>query len=142
MSKFKSFLSGGKLSKSNDILVALFTLGTLCWFPSVEGWFFIKNFLSFAVFAIIYTGILVPLYMIFRKIIASKQRKIALPVIFICILLLVMQNGIMLYLYSYRILVSIYSLCITVPVSIIVTFSCAVWMRLSDEHKNTKITLT
>ncbi|MDR0682420.1 MAG: hypothetical protein LBG15_11330 [Dysgonamonadaceae bacterium] len=136
MSRFKSFLFGKKLSKCNDVLVVVFTLGTLGWFPSVEGLFFIKNLFDFVFFVIIYVGILFPLYVIFRKIMASKQEKIAISVILICILLLMIQNSIILYLYSFRVLVSVYSLSITIPVSLIVAFFCIVWMRRSGEYKN------
>jgi hypothetical protein len=135
MGKFKSSLFGEKLSKCNDVLVVVFTLGTLGWFPSIEGLIFVKNLLDFIVFVAIYVGILFPLYIIFRRIIASKQEKIAISVILICILLLIIQNGIMLYLYSFRVLVSIYSLSITIPVSLIVSFFCIIWMRRSNEHK-------
>jgi hypothetical protein len=136
MGKLGAFLFGEKLSGSNDVLVVIVALESLGWLPSMGGLFFVENLWHFLVFVVIYVGIIFPLYIIIRKIIASKQGKMAVSVILICILLLIIQNGVMLYLYSFRVLVSAGSLWVTIPVSLIVTFCCVAWMRISNEHKN------
>jgi hypothetical protein len=135
INKIEIFLFGKKLSTRSNILILFYTLGSIGWFPSVEGLLFVKNLWDYVIFAIIYVGILVPLYIIIGRIIAPKQEKISVLEMSICVLLMTIQSGIMLYMYSYQILHSNNSLWITIPSSLIVTFIGVTWTRFYKDDK-------
>jgi uncharacterized protein (DUF486 family) len=54
----------------------------------------------------------------------------------VCGALLMIQNGIIIYLYSHQILVSKSSLCIAILISLLIAFICVeFWVQISNKNK-------
>jgi hypothetical protein len=140
MNKFKKMFSfSKKLSNSSGVLLVLLILGTFAWMPSLIKIFFMKTILDCSFFLVVYGGIFGVFYLFIGNRLASKQLITNKLITGICIVLMVILNGIMIYLYSFRILVSIDSLCITIPASMLVTLFCTeIWIQISNKTKNKK----
>jgi hypothetical protein len=132
MDKIEICLFGAKLSRGKNAFIIFFTIASLAWLPQIEGLCFIKNPVNFILFAFIYFLISLSFYVIFGRTMASKkQKKVSIPVKLICLLVMIILDGIMVYLYVFRILVTQASVGITVPISLIVTYICVrVWTGL------------
>ena len=120
-----------KLSKSEDLFVNFMALGTLAWFPPVGGSMFVSDSMDFVIIALVYLGISIPLYLYIRKrIMLFKPINTLLIIRVVSILAIIMLNTSLIFLYSYRIIVSKESLYINVLFSLFVVFGCVeAWVK-------------
>jgi len=121
-------------------LLTFLTVGTMGWFPTLlsNGIFDVINNASEAIlFLFIYVAICVLLFLFIGHKLISKKVKTNVFIVILCVVSMILLNGIMIYLYSYKILVSKDSLFVTIPVSLLVAIVCAeIWIRISNKVKN------
>ena len=134
MDKIELFLFGKKLSVKNNLIIIVFTLASIGWYPGVAGVAFVESAWDYILFAFIFSGVIIPLYAVNGKIIASKQESISLPIILVCLLSIVIENCTIIYLYSYKIFESKESLWVTIPASVIISVVSIIWMRYYRER--------
>lgn len=125
MDKIERFLFGKKLSKRDNLFILLLTLGTLGWIPSVSGSSFRDTLWGFSIFALVYVIFGILLYSVIGRIISLAKGRITSLAILWCILFVIVQNFIMLYLYSYVITGSLRNLIITALASFCFAVICA-----------------
>lgn len=126
--------SAKKFSKGEDVFAVIMSLGTLSWFPTMGSSLFVENFVDFLLLAIIYVGISFSLFIYIRKRIALyKPIKTLLSVKIICVLAMISLNASLIFLYSYHILISEWSLFFCILFSLFVVFGCVeAWIRGVD----------
>ncbi|MDR1381738.1 MAG: hypothetical protein LBJ47_09720 [Tannerella sp.] len=124
MNRIKEFIFR---KRPNDLPVIFITLGSLGWLPPAAGQLVEKAY--FSAFAILYVSLSILLCLITGKIVTSERVRISLPKRFFCPLLILLLNGVMLYRYSFKILVTMDSFLITIPAGLLVALICAIWIK-------------
>jgi len=111
-------------------------MAAICWlvilFYTVEqnSWGMINN----TIFLYIVLFLISSRFLTYR--LAKKQAKANLLIACICIVLITIQNGIIIYLYSTQIAVSKSNLFIAILFSLLTIFICVeIWIRISAKNK-------
>ena len=139
INKAKLFSFSKKINGSSSVLFVLLTVGALAWFPSLamNGIFLIENISECILYIAIYLCISGILYLFIGNRLVSNQIKINSLITSLCIALMIILNGVMIYLYSAQIFMSKSSLYITIPASLLVTLLCVeMWIRISNKDRN------
>jgi hypothetical protein len=129
------------LHHNSGVLAVFLIVSTLGWVPSVGCRFFMKEWWEFAVFVVVYCSITLILYLFVGNRLTSKQVKVNTWIVSICIVLMTIQNGIIISLYSFRVFASKSSVYIIIPFSLFITLICVeIWICISNKTKDRKNT--
>jgi hypothetical protein len=142
MSIVKWFSFSKKLSGGRSALCVVLTLAPLGWLPSAGGLHFVKGVWSYVFFVAVYSIAILALHLLIGNRLAHKNVTTSTLSTIVCVALLMIQNGIIIYLYSSRILVSKSSLCLTIPASLLIAFICTEFcVQISNKNKKKTVDL-
>jgi hypothetical protein len=138
MNTIKRLFSFAKSLPHNSGVLAVFLIvSTWGWLPSVGCRFFMKELWEFVVFIIIYLFITLILYLFIGNRLASKRVKVNTLIASICIALMIIQNGIIICLYAFRIFISKSSLYIAILASLFIVLICVeTWIYIAKCKKD------
>ncbi|GHT21762.1 hypothetical protein FACS189430_02380 [Bacteroidia bacterium] len=128
----KHLLSGSGLKGGWD---AVYVLLPLAWLPTIIGIYFANSWIEVLVFAILYSFAIFALYLMILLITYKKYINASLLHKCICALIILLTDGVMIYLYNFKIITSKVSLLTTIPIVVLIAFICVSTMVQSQTPK-------
>ncbi len=133
MNKLTAKLFKGRLTDQDNMFVNMMTLASIIWLATALS-SLSDNVLSYFVYAIPYILLAFLVYFLIRKRIEGKLLNPTQPAKIACISVMITQNLLLIYLYSFEVFSTMSSLLISIPVSLIITFICVeCWVRFSKK---------